>query len=98
MKREAKTKFVSNSVIFERPGCSLRAAGKAGGNNGHDVGNVEYPISNFECPSGAGAWGQHVCQAIHACLANMLPPGARPTWSRVLGMDIGRWTLDIPKG
>ncbi len=61
--------------------------------------NIQYPMSNVECPSGARVW----CQQLHPALpralgrsgvrrrAIVLTPNARPTWT----FDIGHWILDI---
>ncbi|MBN8680075.1 MAG: hypothetical protein J0M29_17735 [Chitinophagales bacterium] len=69
--------------------------------------NIQCPISNVQCPSGAPVWRQHdgwvlirlngenTCQplAIQASKApkNVLTPGRRTTWT----LDIGHWLLDI---
>jgi hypothetical protein len=34
------------------------------------VKNIQYPMSNIECPSGAGVWRQHVSLDLAAFLAN----------------------------
>jgi hypothetical protein len=30
--------------------------------------NIQYPMSNIECPSGAGVWYQHFCMILDGCL------------------------------